>query len=188
MGVIINRTTESATMSSIQADRMINRMNRFRHIIQAMGDAVHEDEAVWKPNDHDWSVVEILSHMVDTEIEDMRTRLRLTLEDPSQPWPGIDPEGWAIQRRYAENDFRQTIDRFVRERTLSVDWLRSLREPDWNAEHTHPKFGSMRAGDILAAWCAHDSLHHRQIAKRLFQLTTLDAGPFRTEYAGTWKA
>jgi len=172
----------------MHADRIINRLDRFRHAVVPLGEWIHPDEATWKPGERDWSIVEILAHMVDIETQDMRTRLRLTLEDPEADWPGIDPEGWAIERNYAERDLKDLVERFLKERTLSVDWLRSLRDPDWRAAHTHPKLGAMRAGDILCAWCAHDSLHWRQISKRLYQMTREDGGAFSPDYAGQWKA
>ncbi|NUP91044.1 MAG: DinB family protein, partial [Candidatus Sumerlaeia bacterium] len=50
--------------------------------------------------------------------------------------------------------------------------------------HRHPKAGPLRAGDLLAAWAAHDALHLRQIAKRLLDLARRDAGGFKTDYAG----
>ncbi len=168
--------------------RVVNRMNRFRHSILSLKQGVHPDEALWKPSDSDWSILEIVSHMVDTETDDMRTRVRLTLDDPSQPWPPIDPVGWAVERNYQDNDFHTMIDRFVKERTLSVDWLRSLELPDWESTHEMPRLGPIRAGDILAAWCTHDALHLRQIAKRMYQLTAIDVGDYETRYAGEWVA
>jgi hypothetical protein len=169
-------------------ERLINRMDRFRHVLTALCDAIDHEEAYWKPEDGGWSIVEIISHMVDTEIDDMRTRVRLTLEDPTQDWPPIDPEGWAIERNYQENDFAAVVARLFTERTTSTKWLRSLDSPDWGSTRTHPKFGPIRAGDILTAWCAHDALHLRQIAKRMYQMTNRDGGEFISRYAGEWVA
>ncbi len=172
----------------MDTDRLINRMDCFRHLINALKDSIPVEDAHWKPNKNDWSIIEIISHMVDTETHDMRVRLRLTLEDPTQDWPPIDPEGWAISRKYAENDLTQVVDQFLVEREASINWLRSLGDTDWSISHHHQKFGSMQAGEILAAWCSHDALHLRQIAKRVYQLTQCDAAPFHSNYAGEWKA
>jgi hypothetical protein len=32
--------------------------------------------------------------------EDFRKRLELVLNNPEDPWPPIDPEGWVVQRNY----------------------------------------------------------------------------------------
>lgn len=172
----------------MNADRLIKRMDRFRHTVHALKESIPTKDAHWKPAAADWSIVEILSHLVDTETDDMRIRLRLTLEDPAQEWPAIDPAGWPLSRHYAKNDLHQVVDRFLIERAASVDWLRTLNAPDWSATHQHPKLAAIRAGDILTAWCAHDALHLRQIAKRAFQLTQRDAEPYHSDYAGAWKA
>jgi hypothetical protein len=36
----------------------------------------------------------------------------------------------------------------------------------------------------MASWAAHDALHLRQIAKRLYELTARDAGRYSAGYAG----
>ena len=172
----------------MNANHLIERMDRFRHVLPAILLAVDEEESRWKPEDGGWSIVEIVSHMLDTETDDMRTRVRLTLEDPTQDWPPIDPEGWAVERNYQENNLATIVERLVNERQQSIAWLRSLDSPDWNTTRTHPRFGPIRAGDILTAWCAHDALHLRQIAKRMFQMTNRDGGEFESTYAGEWVA
>jgi hypothetical protein len=89
-------------------------------------------------------------------------------------------------RRYNESELEDRLGALERERVLSVSWLRSLREPDWSRTHALRQGGALSAGDILASWAAHDALHLRQIAHRLFQIVQRDAGNFRTAYAGEW--
>jgi hypothetical protein len=79
------------------------------------------------------------------------------------------------------------VTRFTKLREQSLAWLRSLDQPDWNQAYQHRQFGPFLAGDLLAAWVAHDSLHLRQIAKRFFELTARDAGEYSIRYAGQWK-
>ncbi|HMC11612.1 MAG TPA: DinB family protein, partial [Pirellulaceae bacterium] len=62
------------------------------------------------------------------------------------------------------------VNRFCKLRDESLSWLRSMEQPDWNQTHNHPQHGPFRAGDILAAWAAHDYFHLRQIAKRMYEL------------------
>jgi hypothetical protein len=66
-------------------------------------------------------------------------------------------------------------------------WLRSLKNPDWSRTYRDPEVGPIRPGDILGSWAAHDSLHLRQISKRMYQLAARDAGEYSTRYAGEWK-
>ena len=165
--------------------KMIDRMDAFPGALAALL-AVVNDDAHWNPPHGGWSIVEIINHLVDEESEDFRTRVRMTLEDPSQSWPPIDPEGAAIKRRYNDRELGASLDRFASARAESLVWLRSLREPDWTKTHTHPKWGEFRAGDIFASWCAHDALHLRQIARRLYELAQRDGAGYETAYAGDW--
>jgi hypothetical protein len=168
---------------------LIDRLRWFGEVLPNLVAGIADADARWKPADGAWSIVETVRHLLDEEIDDFRQRLRLTLESPQQDWPAIDPEGWAVARRYNEAPLVETAERFAAERRKSVAWLTSLGpNVDWNQAHTHPQFGSFPAGDLLAAWAAHDALHLRQIAKRLHQLAGRDGGTFSTQYAGEWKA
>lgn len=172
----------------MNARPLIASLERFRRIFPALIDGVPDDEMRWKPPDGAWSILEIICHLADEEVEDFRTRLRMTLDDPSQDWPSINPEAWAGERRYNEQNPANVVKRFISERDASIGWLKELRDPDWSRTKRHPKFPSISAGDLLASWAAHDALHLRQIAKRLYQLTQHFAGAYQAGYAGEWGA
>jgi hypothetical protein len=168
---------------------LIISLERFATVLPVLVRDVPASDARWKPPDGAWSILEVLGHLADEEVEDFRTRLELTLRDPMLPWPPIDPERSAVERRYNEADLQAVLDRFLVERQQSISWLKSLpAETNWSASSSHSTAGTLHAGDLLASWAAHDLLHLRQITKRLFQLTQRDAGTFETHYAGEWKA
>lgn len=175
-------------MNASQAEMLIARLAAFPPALRAALACFSPQEARWKPPSGNWSVLEIIGHLADEEVEDFRTRVRSTLEDPSRPWPPIDPEGWAKSRDYSARDPQEALERFMSERRTSIEWLRSLVTPDWSKAYVHPKFGAMVAGNLLAAWAAHDALHLRQIAKRLFELAERDAFSGDVGYAGEWRA
>jgi hypothetical protein len=168
---------------------VIDRLERFPPVLAGLVGMVSDPQARFKPLSGAWSILEIVCHLGDEEVDDFRTRLRLALDDPKAEWPPIDPEGWARDRGYNQQDLHAALERFTGERAASVAWLRSLRSPDWGATVTRP-FGTMRAGDLLAAWAAHDALHIRQVAKRLYELAGEDGKPegYVVRYAGEWGA
>lgn len=178
----------------MDAGALIDRLERFADALPAVVACIDDADARWRPASGNWSIVEIVRHLVDEEREDFRTRLRLTLEGATA-WPKIDPPGWAVERRYLEADLGASIAEFIRERRASVEWLRSLGSPtgeaasvDWTRAYEHSKFGPIAAGVLLASWAAHDALHLRQIAKRLYELAGRDGTPHATVYAGEWTA
>ncbi len=168
---------------------LIDRLERFAEALPGVAACVNDADARWKLPSGNWSILEIVRHLIDEEREDFRARLRLTLEGAPE-WPKIDPVAWAGSRRYNEQDLGASIGEFVRERTASIAWLRGLGEPgpiDWNKAYRHPS-GDMTAGALLGSWAAHDALHLRQIAKRLHELAARDGEPHPTGYAGEWTA
>lgn len=167
---------------------LITRLERFSRVLPPLVENLPDEDARFKPPSGAWSILEIVCHLGDEEVEDFRARLRMTLETPGKEWPKIDPEGAARVRKYNEQDLAKALDRFVRERSASIEWLRSLRNPDWNLAYVHPKFGPQTAGMLLASWPAHDALHLRQIAKRLYELAARDGAPHTVGYAGEWGA
>ncbi len=166
---------------------LIDSLQRFADILLAVVNGISVDDACWKPADGAWSILEIVTHMADEEVEDFPARLKSTLTDPSQKWSPIDPEGWAVERGYNKGELSEQVQRFVSLRGESINWLRGLSDPAWSNTFVHPK-GEISAGDLLASWAAHYALHLRQIAKRLFQMTQRDADEYSTSYAGSWTA
>jgi hypothetical protein len=167
-------------------DPLIASLHVFPSVLQPLVANLSHEQARWNPPTGAWSVLEIVSHLADEEVEDFRTRVRLTLDDPTQTWPGIDPEGWAVQRRYNEGNLKDVMTRFLRERQKSLRWLDQLEDPNWDLAYAHPKIGPIRAGDVMTSWAAHDLLHLRQITKRRFELIQAAGEPYTTLYAGEW--
>jgi len=154
-------------------------------IIRALVAGMTAAEARSRPLPESWSTLEVVCHLRDEEREDFRPRLDLILHRPYELLPSIDPQSWVADRRYNERDLAEMLDGFVTERARSLDWLQGLAAADWEAEYTTP-FGSIKAGDMLAAWAAHDNLHTRQLVElRRNRLVNL-AAPYEVRYAGEW--
>ncbi len=173
----------------MDSQRLLARLDGFRNTLAQLVLSVHPDDARWKPTDADWSILEIVRHLADEEVEDFRTRVRMTLEQPTAAWPPIDPVAAAIERKYNDGRLQNAVAQFCIEREKSLLWLRpNLERITRQADqvHQHPQLGDLRLGDLFASWVAHDQLHLRQIARRLHQLTERDAAPFTTGYAGDW--
>ena len=156
----------------------------FKHLFQS----VTEEQARWKPGEDRWSMLEVINHLYDEEREDFRKRLELVLNNPAEPWPPIDPEGWVVQRNYNGRNLKQSLDNFFEERAKSLLWLDKLDLPDWQATHHHPQMGPMSAELILANWLAHDLFHIRQATDLHFAYLTELVKPVALDYSGwEWK-
>lgn len=169
----------------MQFEILYQDLARGAEIIRALTAGVTQTEARFKPNPDEWSILEVVGHLYDEEREDFRQRLDIILHRPTDKWPPIDPAGWVTARGYNERDLTENLANFLAEREKSLTWLQSLAAPNWEAEYVAP-FGLIRAGDMLAAWVAHDTLHTRQLVElkhsRLLNLVE----PFDVRYAGEW--
>ena len=170
----------------MELSAMIASMDSFPAMLASAVAGLTDEEVRWKPPSGAWSILEIVCHLADEEAEDFRLRVLSTLDDPSKPWPSIDPEGSVVERRSNEKVLAEEIGRFTRERADSMRELRALSEPDWQKTYHHPTVGDLRAGDIMSSWAVHDMLHLRQIAKRRYELMQIAGSEFSTEYAGNW--
>lgn len=147
---------------------------------------VDREQARWKPASHRWSILEVVCHLADEERHDFRQRLSLLLDDPSQPWPAIDPETWVRERRYNERELDEAVGDFLSERAKSIAWLDTLSTPDWNRVYPHAHIGDITAGTLLVSWMAHDVLHIRQIAGLHYAFLAAQSAPHTPAYAGVW--
>jgi hypothetical protein len=169
----------------MDAQALVARLARGGEAIRALVAQVDDAEARWIPATGGWSILDVVSHLRDEETEDFRQRLRLTLEEPAKEWPKLDPEARVLKIRGEGLSLGAEVAAFLAERRKSLEWLRGLRNPDWSRARVHPRMGSMAAGDLLAAWVAHDLLHVRQIAKVQYEHACSLAAPFKADYAGT---
>jgi hypothetical protein len=154
--------------------------------IAALVAGVSEAQARWKPDAVNWSMLEVVTHLLDEEREDFRVRIDYALHRPGEAWPPIDPGGWVTTRRYNERDLMESLEAFLSEREQSLAWLRGLPAPNWDTTALAPWGEPFPAGNLLAAWVAHDLLHLRQLVELHYTWTTATLAPYTCVYAGEW--
>ena len=166
----------------------IHRLAQAPAAFRALAGCVPSSRLRWKPAPEHWSVTEIVAHVADEEAEDFRVRVEATLAGAE--WPPLDLDRVAERRGYNARDAGVELERFEAARRDSVTRLLAILacKPDWSTAHQHPKFGPIKAGDLLVSWAAHDALHLRQIARRLHDLAEADAVSLgcSVRYAGNW--
>lgn len=164
----------------------LNRLTANAEAITALARSASIEQARWKPTPETWSILEVIGHLYDEEREDFRQRVDYLLHRPDADFPPIDPPGWVTARGYNQRPLRAAIDAFVEERQRSLQWLKELEDPNWASAKAHPAGGQVTAGDMLAAWVAHDHLHLRQLNELHWQFLATQVQPFSLEYAGGW--
>lgn len=143
------------------------------------------DEAAWRarPAPAEWAPVEVVCHLRDEEAEDFGARVRVVVSGGDRLAP-IDPERWALERRYRDADPRAALSALRDLRAASLDFLTALAPGGLARAVEHPGAGPLTGLDFLAAWVAHDRLHLAQLAATLARLWADRWAPLRTDYAG----
>jgi hypothetical protein len=143
------------------------------------------DEKTWRarPAPKEWSLVEIVCHLRDEETEDFGARVRVIVEGGSVFAP-IDPERWAKERGYWDDDPRAALTEVKRRRRDNLAFLALLEAGSLNRVVDQPKLGKMSGLDLIASWVTHDRLHITQLTATLARIGADRWRGLRTEYAG----
>lgn len=160
---------------------------QMQHNAQAIQDLVRDvsdREAVWRPEQDAWSMLDVINHLAYEEEHDFRARLDLALHHPGETWPSGDPAR-GVTEPSRQRGLDQSLASFLEAREDSLGWLRALEAPSWDAACEAP-FGRIRAGDVMGAWVAHDLLHLRQLIELRWQCLVQDVEPYGVRYAGAW--
>lgn len=153
--------------------------------IQHLVAGVDDQQAVWKPDAESWSILEVINHLADEEREDFRARVAFVLSGAPGDPPPNDPVAKVTERSYNTRNLGASVVDFLGEREDSLIWLKGLSQPNWDATYTAP-WGSIRAGDIMVSWAAHDLLHVRQINELKWAYSEKLFAPYSADYAGDW--
>jgi len=143
------------------------------------------DDAQWRtrPTASEWSPLEIVCHLRDEEIEDFGARVRVVV-DGGAAFAAIDPERWARERNYGDDDPRVALSALKQRRRDSLAFLALVDPARLSRVVDHPRLGKMSGLDLVAAWVTHDRLHIAQLAASLARIGAERWAGLRTEYAG----
>ena len=121
----------------------------------------------------------VLGHLISGEETDWIPRMRIILEHgeavPFEPWDRFAFRNWEAR------PMRQMLDRFRVLRTRNLEELRAakLTPEQLSLRGTHPEFGVVTLGELIAAWVVHDLDHIGQIGRVLAKQFGEFVGPWR---------
>jgi hypothetical protein len=119
-----------------------------------------------RPQPREWSVVEILAHLLDAEIA-LGFRIRSAAAEPGGPLVAWDQDRWTAGLRHRRAEPRTTLAAFAALRANTVALLRRLSPRQRLAAGRHPEYGALRIDQILHHWAEHDLIHLEQIQATL---------------------
>jgi hypothetical protein len=124
------------------------------------------DDATWRrrPAPDEWSILEVVAHLGDTE-ERALGRVRRMLSEDEPFLAGYDQEALAVERRYNEMDPDAALGRFESIRGEHVTVLEGLDDAGWRRRGVHGEQGPIDV-QLYEAHCAGEDVDHlAQIAR-----------------------
>ena len=118
----------------------------------------------WKhePSPEDWAMIEIVSHLRDTEREVHHDQLRVLMNEAQPFVPRPDAAVWAKQRNYLHEDGSQAIADFAAARMETLRILQTVSPEVWERSARHAIFGPTHFMEVLGFMADHDRLHIQQ--------------------------
>ncbi len=111
----------------------------------------------------EWSIREIMAHLVDDEMFVMRTRMERIMKEEVPELPSHDEKKWYSQRNPSRDTISELLSDFATQRAASLGILTLLRDEEWARTAYHPEYGHFTAEAWLGSWVEHDLVHIRQI-------------------------
>jgi hypothetical protein len=117
-----------------------------------------------RPAPGEWSIVEVVAHLGDTE-ERTLGRVRRMLDEDNPTLPGFDQAALAVERRYHEMDFAEALRRFLSLRAEHLALLEALDDAGWRRPGVHAENGPMSVQLYESHIAGEDADHMAQIAR-----------------------
>ncbi len=129
-----------------------------------------------KPAPTEWSALECLQHLVDTERLSMPIRLKALLAE--QSFPGFNPK----QHGSKGLPTRELAGEFSRLRHENLSFLSEVTEADLTKRALHAEYGMVSMREFLHHWVGHDLMHTIQAERALLQPFIRGCGPWQVNY------
>jgi hypothetical protein len=127
-----------------------------------------------------WSAYIIVGHLLHGERTDWIPRAQIILDQGADR--GFEPYDRFAQFRESEGkSLTDLLDAFAAERACNLATLASWRlaNAQLSLTGTHPAFGDVTLGQLLATWVAHDLGHIAQISRVMAKQYRDAVGPWR---------
>jgi HAD superfamily hydrolase (TIGR01549 family) len=124
---------------------------------------------LWKkrPRPDEWSLLEIVCHLRDVDMEVNKPRLQKVLNEKDPFIPGKDTDPWAQERGYIDRNGLEALQHFIIARLEMLDMLEAMKTEEFRRPARHAFFGRTTLAELVNIIAQHDRLHIRQIHQTL---------------------
>lgn len=116
-----------------------------------------------KPSEEDWSMIEVVWHLLEMEKQIYLPQWKNILSDPLSP---VAVKQFTVQpiESYSHQEFRDIFRQFLQNRQQSLDCVKELWENGlYKVTVQHAIFSQVTIGELVSFTTKHDRLHLRQL-------------------------
>ena len=121
----------------------------------------------FRPTPGEWSVNEVLGHLIEAEQRGFAGRIQRILVEAHHACQGWDPSQVAQARHDDDQLARALLAEFVALREQSVALVLGLQLDHLARSGHHPTVGELSVSDLLYEWLYHDRNHLKQIESNI---------------------
>jgi hypothetical protein len=133
-----------------------------------------------KPAPGEWSALDCLQHLVDTERFVFPVRVEAILA--GRDFAAFDPDSQGTVVT-GEHSALALAQEFARLRVASLDVLAKATAADVDRRARHQELGMVSLSELLNEWTAHDLMHTVQAERALMQPFIAGSGPWQPYFA-----
>ena len=141
---------------------------------QAMADTIPAELFTRKPVPGEWSALECLQHVVDTE-HLLQSRVKAFLA--GQNFPAFNPDEQGSKPSGATSPASLAYE-FSNLRDESLAMIARFTSTDLGRQVNHQELGPVTLHQMLNEWAGHDLVHLMQAEKAMLQPFIHDCGPW----------
>jgi hypothetical protein len=132
-----------------------------------------------RPGPKEWSALECLQHLVDTERSVFPPRVAYLLAE--QDFPAFDPDSQGSPPRSDQSPSDLAAE-FGRLRAEGLSRLDEVQPEDLGKKARHAELGMVSLSELLHEWAAHDLMHLIQAERALMQPFIQGSGPWQVYF------
>jgi hypothetical protein len=121
------------------------------------------------PDPQEWSPIQIVCHLVESEIKVQRPRLERILAENNPFLPITKPPLSARDAIPCADEGYPVAELFMAERMTTLNWIKQLTPDDWMRPARHSTFGPTTLLEMAQFTAQHDRLHISQLCQTLGQ-------------------
>jgi hypothetical protein len=129
-----------------------------------------------------WSPVDVVKHLIHGEETDWIPRAQIILQHgESFTFEPFDPLAFEGRESSSGKALPELLDTFeaLRSRNLAVLDAMEFNDSQLELRGTHPEFGTVTLGQLIATWATHDLSHIAQISRTMVKQYEAAVGPWR---------